>query len=79
MAARRELNEQTRVRDLAEGPPALLRLLEIARHDSGQCGRVAAFLAGMYNGMRCPVDLTDLRGLDLEISDDICTVMWMDR
>lgn len=67
-------------RDQSErrGVPALARLIEIARGDSGQCGRVRRFLLGLYNGGDFPFDLTDLRGLDSAIQEDALRVLSMD-
>lgn len=62
----------------AAGREALVRLVKIAQGHSGQCKRVAGFLLGLYNGMRFKYDLTDLRGLDLEIFEDCIAVLRMD-
>jgi len=35
--------------------------------------------AGCYNGERCPVDLSALRGLDVDLSEDVLRVLRMDR
>ncbi|MDD2892575.1 MAG: hypothetical protein PHF20_01480 [Halothiobacillaceae bacterium] len=61
-----------------DGEAALRRLLEIAQGHSGQCRHVAAFLLGLYNGMRFPFDLTDFRSLDRAIFEDCLTVLRMD-
>lgn len=76
----RTLLEQRKRRDAAhaEGVPALRRLLEIARCDTGQSRRVAAFLLGLYNGTRFPFDLTDLRSVDAQIFEDCMLVLRMD-
>lgn len=63
-------------RDLGES--ALRRLLPIALGSSGQCRQVAAVLLGCYNGRRFPLDLTNLRGLDYSIMDDVLAVLRMD-
>lgn len=78
---RREREEAERQRpiDQAEGLEALKRLLPIAQGRSGQCRRVAAFLLGIYNGTRFPLDLTILRGLDQKIFDDCLAVLRMDH
>lgn len=60
------------------GFEALQRLYEIALCDSGQCRPVACFLLGLYNGIRFPFDLTDLRTLDNVIFEDCMTVLRMD-
>lgn len=62
-----------------EGEAALRRLLPIAQGNSGQCRYVAAFLLGLYNGLRFPFDLSDLRCLDSSIFDDCMTVLRMDH
>ena len=56
----------------AQGGQAYARLLTLAetRH-SGQIARIARFIASTYNGEAFPFDPFDLRGLDLEISDDM--------
>jgi len=63
----------------AEGEAALRRLFEVAQGDTGQCGRVARFLLGLYNGDRFPFDLTDLRGLDRNLFTDCMAVLRMDH
>ena len=47
--------------------------------DTGQGRRLTAFLAGCYNGDRFPFDLTDLRGLDLRLSDACLDFLRYDR
>lgn len=64
--------------DRIAGEAALRRLLPIARGNSGQSRRVAAILLGLYNGLRFPLDLTNLRSLDYEIVDDALAVLRMD-
>jgi len=49
---------------------AFARLLQIAEGDSGQTRRVAAFIAGTFNGRTFPFDLFELRAVDVGISDD---------
>ena len=60
------------------GIPALRRLFQVAKRDTGQSRRIAKFLLGLYNGTRFPFDLTDFRGLDAELFDDCLTVLKMD-
>ena len=62
----------------AEGEAALRRLFKVAQGDSGQCGRIARFLLGLYNGPRFPFDMTDFRGLDRELFVDCIAVLRMD-
>lgn len=51
---------------------AFARLLKIAEQsDSGQTRRVAAFIAGTFNGRTFPFDLFELRAVDVGISDDM--------
>ncbi len=51
---------------------AFARLVALAEErDSGQIRRVAAFLAGTYNGAAFPFDLYELRAVDVSISDDM--------
>jgi hypothetical protein len=54
------------------GAEALSRLLELAeqRH-SGQIPRIARFLAATYNGQAFPLDVFELRTVDIAISDDM--------
>lgn len=61
-----------------QGREALARLFGVAKGDTGQSRRVAAFLLGCYNGFRFPFDLTDFRGLDYELFDDCLAVLRMD-
>lgn len=61
------------------GVPALRRLMPLAERGEGShARRIAAFLAGLYNGPRFPFDLTDLRGLDAPVVDDVLAVLRMD-
>ncbi|MDZ5459279.1 DUF1949 domain-containing protein [Azohydromonas lata] len=60
------------------GVQALQRLFKIAKGNSGQCGRVARFLLGLYNGWRFPFDLTLLRGVDEATFEDCVRVLRMD-
>jgi hypothetical protein len=51
---------------------AYARLLSLAEtRDSGQIARVARFIASTFNGEAFPFDLFELRGVDVEISDDM--------
>jgi hypothetical protein len=79
LQAEREEMERAKRLDIEDGVPALKRLIKVAQGSSGQCPRVASFLAGCYNGIRCPVDLTDLRAVDFAVSEDILRVLRMDR
>ena len=56
----------------AIGVQAFARLLTLAeRQDSGQIIRVAKFIAATYNGQAFPLDLYELRAVDIAISDDM--------
>ena len=58
-----------------EEAAALDRLLAIARTDTGQARRVAAFLLAWWNAGTCGgFDLTDLRAVDTAIAADMQTV-----
>jgi hypothetical protein len=70
---------QGRIRqDRESGEAALRRLLPIAQGCTGQSERVARILLGLYNGHRFPLDLTNLRGLDYPILEDVLAVLRMD-
>ncbi|OZI46969.1 DUF7673 family protein [Bordetella genomosp. 5] len=59
---------------------ALLRLVAIAKSDTGQSKRVADFLLGWWNAASCGgFDLTDLWAMDAEIADDLVTVIHLIR
>jgi hypothetical protein len=55
-----------------EAAPAFARLLMLAEErDSGQIVRVVRFLAATYDGQAYPLDLFELRAVDVAISDDM--------
>ena len=64
---------QTRSRAAsATGAQAFARLLRLAeQRNSGQITRVARFHAATYNGQAFPLDLFELRAVDVAISDDM--------
>jgi len=64
---------QTRSRAAtAGGAQAYERLLRLAEErDSGQIVRVVRFLAATYNGQAFPLDLFEMRAVDVAISDDM--------
>lgn len=73
------LTKQGKIKqDRESGEAAVRRLLPIAKGSSGQCRQVAAVLLGCYNGRRFPLDLTNLRGLDYPILEDVLAVLRMD-
>ena len=56
----------------AKAAHALDRLLKLAEtRDSGQIRRVARFIAALYNGDAYPLDLFELRAVDIAISNDM--------
>lgn len=56
----------------AAGAQAYARLLRQAEEgSSGQTARIARFIAATYNGTAFPLDLFELRAVDVEISDDM--------
>jgi hypothetical protein len=59
----------------------LQRILQaIEEHPgTGQAGRLARFLAGVYNGSDYPFDLTDLRVLDTELASACIDYLSYDR
>jgi hypothetical protein len=70
LALEREWEAQA-LRVQAKAAQACLRLVELAeRSDTGQARRVAHFLASTFNGERYPLDLFELRALDVALSDD---------
>lgn len=77
----REIENRQEQRADAEknGLPALQRLVEVARCDTGQsqvCGR---FLLGLYNGYAFPFNLIDLRRLDESLWNDCISVLKLDQ
>lgn len=57
---------------------ALRRLIEIARHDTGQSRRVADFLLAWWNPISCgKFDPTDLWAVDVPIAQDMLAVLGM--
>ena len=60
----------------AAGAQAFDRLLAAAEHsDSGQTERIARFVAACYNGQAFPLDVYDLRCVDIALSDDMLTCL----
>ncbi|MBQ0933488.1 hypothetical protein KAK07_21325 [Ideonella sp. 4Y16] len=70
-AVLRQLDARSRQATQA-GAQAFARLLTLTEQgDSGQIRRIAAFLAATYNGRAFPLDLYELRAVDIAISDDM--------
>ena len=57
---------------------ALKKLWLMAQHDNGGARVCARLLLGLYNGLRFPFDLTDLRLLDNDYLEAALTVLRMD-
>lgn len=70
--------ETEREAALKAGLPALKRLAEIAKRDTGQAVTVRRLLLGLYNGSRWPFDLVTLRGLDRDLFEDCLNVVRLD-
>ncbi len=60
------------------GVEALRRLFEMAKGTSAQCGRVARFLLGLYNGFCFPFELTQLRSVEEAVFEDVVRVLRLD-
>ena len=60
----------------AKAAQSYSRLLHLAEtRDSGQIRYIARFLASTYNGTAFPWNPFELRGLDVEIGDDMLTCL----
>lgn len=70
---------EVRARDNDAGLDSLVHLVNVTEGDSGQCGIIARFLAGLYNGTEFPFDLTELRGLDLDLFEHCLAVLRLDN
>src|SRR5207249_151353 len=70
---------EVRARDRDAGLDSLTHLARIAEGDTGQCGIIARFLAGLYNGTAFPFDLTELRGLDDDLFEHCLSVLRLDN
>ncbi|HNU12558.1 MAG TPA: hypothetical protein PKJ45_14525 [Rubrivivax sp.] len=63
--------ETRALRAQARAAQAYLRLVELAEQQTtGQAARIARFLASTYNGALYPLDLFELRALDVALADD---------
>ncbi|HFH3052939.1 TPA: DUF7673 family protein [Pseudomonas aeruginosa] len=60
------------------GVQALNRLVPVALNFTSGGRAVGRFLLGLYNGEDFPFDLTELRGLDLDLFQDCLAVLVMD-
>lgn len=70
-AAPDEYQTRSRAATLA-GAQAFARLLQLAEErDSGQIGRIVRFLAATYDGRAFPFDVSELRAVDVAISDNM--------
>lgn len=67
----REWSERARNAQAAASQ-AYERLLSLTeKRDSGQIRRVAYFIAATFDGQTFPLDLFDLRSVDVAVSDDM--------
>lgn len=57
---------------------SLLRLIQVAKSDTGQSMTIRRFLLGLYDGYNFPFSLVELRGVDREILDDTMKVLYAD-
>ncbi|WAR43874.1 DUF7673 family protein [Methylomonas rapida] len=71
-------HDQERKAATETGIPALIRLANVAKRDTGQSKTVRLFLLGLYNGYRFPFNLITLRSLDKELFDDCMAVLTLD-
>lgn len=69
---------QRQAENEAAGVPALMRLVEVARKNSGQSRHIRRFLLGLYNGPQWPFEMTQLRALDEDLQKDALAVLRMD-
>lgn len=60
------------------GVPALHRLVDVAKRDTGQSETIRAFLLGLYNGYTFPFNLVSLRSIDKALFDDCMVVLALD-
>lgn len=63
---------------IERGTQALLRLMEVAEGDSGQCRHVAAFLLSLYNSDRFPMQMDRFRAIDTRLFRDCMAVLELD-
>jgi hypothetical protein len=70
---------ELRLQDRDAGLDSLRVLVDLTRGDSGQCGIVARFLAGLYNGIDFPFDLSELRALDADLFEHCMAVLRLDN
>jgi hypothetical protein len=70
---------EVRLKDRDAGLDSLAYLLRLTLGTSGQCGIVARFLAGLYNGNDFPFNLTELRGLDADLFEHCVATLRLDN
>jgi hypothetical protein len=70
---------EVRSQDRDAGLDSLAFLLRLTLGSSGQCGIVARFLAGLYNGIDFPFDLTELRAIDADLFEHCMAVLRLDN
>jgi len=74
-----QIAAELRAQDRDAGLDALAFLVNLTQGDTGQCGIVARFLAGLYNGFDFPFDLTELRALDSDLFERCVAVLRLDN
>lgn len=70
---------EVRAQDMDAGLDSLAVLVGLTRSNTGQCGTVARFLAGLYNGNDFPFNMTELRGLDPDLFEHCMAVLRLDN
>jgi hypothetical protein len=59
----------------ADAGDALDRLLEVARHDTGQSGRVASFLLSWWDGAAGGAPIIDIAEVDRDLREDMLIII----
>jgi hypothetical protein len=70
---------EVRAQDRDAGLDSLVHLVRMTEGDTGQCGIIARFLAGLYNSTDFPFKLTELRGLDEDLFEHCLAVLRLDN
>ncbi len=70
---------EVRAQDKDNGLDSLSHLLSVAEGTTGQACVIARFLAGLYDGATFPFDLTQLRGVDVDLLEHCLAVLRLDN
>ena len=70
--------DQRKARAREVGMPALVRLLRVAKGNTGQSEHIGRFLLSLYNGRAYPLDPSNLRCIDWDLQQDCLCVLAMD-